>query len=98
MSANAYQVDDVGPRRHVHVDDGRSATADDVLTVNEVATLLHLSARTVAEYGARGILPSVKIGRHRRFSRRQLDALMATAGGNAESKPATRNARGPSTV
>jgi excisionase family DNA binding protein len=53
------------------------ATADDILTVNEVAELLKLSPRTVGEYGARGVLPSVKIGRHRRFSRRQLEALMA---------------------
>jgi len=55
---------------------GLQATADDVLTVNDVATLLQLSPRTVAEYGARGVLPSVKIGRHRRFSRRQLEALV----------------------
>src|SRR5438105_3476356 len=53
------------------------ATADEVLSVNEVAELLKLSPRTVGEYGARGVLPSVKIGRHRRFSRRQLEALMA---------------------
>lgn len=53
------------------------ATAEDVLTVTEVAALFKLSPRTVGEYGARGILPSVKIGRHRRFSRRQLEALMA---------------------
>jgi len=53
------------------------ATADDILSVNEVAELLKLSPRTVGEYGARGVLPSVKIGRHRRFSRRQLETLIA---------------------
>jgi excisionase family DNA binding protein len=42
-----------------------------------IAELLKLSPRTVGEYAARGVLPSVKIGRHRRFSRRQLEALMA---------------------
>jgi excisionase family DNA binding protein len=47
-----------------------------VLTVNQVAALFKLSPRTVSEYGARGVLPSVKIGRHRRFSRRQLEALI----------------------
>ena len=55
---------------------GRPATAEDVLTVDEVAALFKLSPRTVSEYGARGLLPSVKIGRHRRFSRRQLEVLM----------------------
>jgi excisionase family DNA binding protein len=54
------------------------ATADDVLTVKEVAALLKLSPRTVGEYGARGVLPSVKIGRHRRFSKRELEALVAS--------------------
>jgi excisionase family DNA binding protein len=55
------------------------ATADDVLTVREVAAMLKLPARTVAEYAARGVLPSVKIGRHRRFSRRELEGLMRSA-------------------
>jgi excisionase family DNA binding protein len=54
------------------------AEADDVLTVREVAALLKLSPRTVGEYGARGVLPSVKIGRHRRFSKRELEALIAS--------------------
>jgi excisionase family DNA binding protein len=57
------------------------ASSDDVLTVSEVAKLFQLSPRTVAEYGARGVLPSVKIGRHRRFSRRQLEHVMT--GGRA---------------
>jgi excisionase family DNA binding protein len=48
------------------------------MTVKEVAALVKISPRTVGEYGARGTLPSVKIGRHRRFSKRQLEALMAS--------------------
>lgn len=54
------------------------AEADDVLTVREVAALLKLSPRTVGEYSARGVLPSVKIGRHRRFSKRQLEGLIGS--------------------
>jgi excisionase family DNA binding protein len=57
--------------------DREHATSADVLTVHEAAALLKLSPRTVGEYGARGVLPSVKIGRHRRFSRRRLEELMA---------------------
>lgn len=69
-------------RQHaMHAEKGepqqQPATADDILSVNEVAELLKLSPRTVGEYGARGVLPSVKIGRHRRFSRRELESLMA---------------------
>ena len=78
MSAAVDRADRLGRRSDMPIAHGRQhATADDVLTVNEVATLLRLSPRTVAEYGARGVLPSVKIGRHRRFSKRQLEAVMA---------------------
>jgi excisionase family DNA binding protein len=69
-----HHTDSVRGEAHIET---ASTTADDVLTVSEVARLLQLSPRTVAEYGARGLLPSVKIGRHRRFSRRQLEAMMA---------------------
>jgi excisionase family DNA binding protein len=58
--------------------DREHANRADILTVREAAVLLKLSPRTVGEYGARGVLPSVKIGRHRRFSRRQLEALIGT--------------------
>lgn len=77
MSAAAHDAARLGWRPDVRSEGQRPATADDVLTVNEVAALFQLSPRTVAEYGARGVLPSVKIGRHRRFSRRQLEAVMA---------------------
>ncbi len=70
----------------------RPATAGDILSVNEVAELLKLSPRTVGEYGARGVLPSVKIGRHRRFSRRALETLMAAGptGSAAAERPDLR--------
>ena|SRR5438309_40885 len=70
----------------------QQATADDILSVNEVAEFLKLSPRTVGEYGARGVLPSVKIGRHRRFSRRQLETLIAVGqkGGAEGERPGLR--------
>jgi excisionase family DNA binding protein len=80
----------------VHAGNGephqQPATADDILSVNEVAELLKLSPRTVGEYGARGVLPSVKIGRHRRFSRRQLETLIAVGqyGGAEGERPGLR--------
>ncbi len=52
------------------------ATAADVLTARDVAGYLQLPLRSVHEYAARGELPSVMIGRHRRFLRSQLDASL----------------------
>jgi len=54
------------------------ATASDVLTAREVAAWLQIPVRSVHEYAARGELPSVQIGRHRRFSRAALAALIST--------------------
>ncbi len=58
-----------------------AATADDVLTAPEAARYLKLPLRTLNEYSAQGRVPSVKLGRHRRFSRRDLEALVSKGGG-----------------
>ena len=42
---------------------------DELLTVDEVAELLHIPRSTVTDYARRGVLPSIKLGRHRRFVR-----------------------------
>jgi excisionase family DNA binding protein len=42
-------------------------TADAFLTSAEVATRLKLPRSTVEDYARRGLLPSVKLGRHRRY-------------------------------
>ncbi len=42
---------------------------DELLTADEVAELLHIPRSTVSEYARRGVLPSIKLGRHRRFVR-----------------------------
>jgi excisionase family DNA binding protein len=52
------------------------ATQGDVLTAKEVAEYLQIPVRSVHEYATRGELPSVRIGRHRRFSRRAVEAVM----------------------
>ncbi len=46
-----------------------SAEQHDVMTAAEVADYLQISVRSVHDYAARDELPSVRIGRHRRFSR-----------------------------
>jgi excisionase family DNA binding protein len=42
---------------------------DELLTAHEVAELLRVPRSTVSDYARRGVLPSIKLGRHRRFVR-----------------------------
>ncbi|TMK98218.1 MAG: helix-turn-helix domain-containing protein [Actinobacteria bacterium] len=46
------------------------------MTAAEVAAYLQIPVRSVHEYAARGELPSVRIGRHRRFSRVAVQAVV----------------------
>ena len=55
---------------------GMSAEQHDVMTAAEVADYLQIPVRSVHEYAARGELPSVRIGRHRRFSRAAVEAVL----------------------
>lgn len=48
-------------------------TREDVLTVDDVASLLELKPYTVKEYARRGILPGRKLGRTSRFLRPELE-------------------------
>jgi len=52
------------------------ARAQDVMTAADVAEYLQIPVRSVHEYAARGELPSVRIGRHRRFSRAAVEAVL----------------------
>jgi excisionase family DNA binding protein len=45
----------------------RMTGLDELLTADEVAELLHITRSTVSDYARRGVLPSIKLGRHRRF-------------------------------
>ena len=45
------------------------STLDELLTTEEVAELLNIPRSTVSDYARRGVLPSIKLGRHRRFVR-----------------------------
>ncbi len=51
-------------------------TADDVLTVAEVAELLHIPASTVHDLARRGKIPSRKLGRRRIFLRQRIEAML----------------------
>jgi len=52
-----------------------SAEQHDVMTAAEVADYLQIPVRSVHDYAARDELPSVRIGRHRRFSRAAVEAV-----------------------
>lgn len=47
------------------------------LTVAQVAAFLDIGQGSVKRWIAVGVLPSVKLGRHRRVSRRQLEDFLA---------------------
>jgi excisionase family DNA binding protein len=54
----------------------RRLTADDVLTVKEVAVLLHAPISTIEDWARRGIIPSRKIGRRRLYIREDIEAVL----------------------
>jgi excisionase family DNA binding protein len=56
---------------------GGPSLLDELLTAAEVASILRLKVSTVEDYARRGVLPSVKVGRHRRFIRSELERAIA---------------------
>jgi excisionase family DNA binding protein len=50
---------------------------DAALTAAEAAAYLRVGVSTVHRAAAMGVLPSLMVGRHRRFSRRALDDALA---------------------
>jgi hypothetical protein len=51
---------------------------DELLTSRQVGALLQLRISTVEDYARRGILPSLKLGRHRRYLRSQVEHTITT--------------------
>jgi excisionase family DNA binding protein len=51
---------------------------DELMTSTQVAGLLQMRLSTVETYARRGLLPSVKVGRHRRFVRSQVERALAS--------------------
>jgi excisionase family DNA binding protein len=58
-------------------DVGRSLL-DELMTSSQVAALLQMRLSTVESYARRGLLPSVKVGRHRRFVRSQVERALTS--------------------
>jgi excisionase family DNA binding protein len=49
----------------------------ELLTSKQVAELLQVKRTTVEDYARRGLLPSLKLGRHRRFVRSDVEAALS---------------------
>ena len=50
---------------------------EDIHTAGQVAELLGLREGTIEDYARRDLLPSFKLGKHRRFIRAQVEARIA---------------------
>jgi excisionase family DNA binding protein len=61
----------------------------ELLTSAQVAELLQMKRTTVEDYARRGLLPSLKLGRHRRFVRSDVEDAIARlrGGGGSVSLP-----------
>jgi len=46
-------------------------------TASQMAELLQMKRSTVEDYARRGLLPSIKLGRHRRFVQSDVEAAVA---------------------
>jgi excisionase family DNA binding protein len=55
-------------------------TREDLMKPREVAQLLDVPVSTVLDWGRRGVLPRVKLGRHVRFIRQEVEAAIRAQG------------------
>jgi excisionase family DNA binding protein len=58
-------------------------TVDQLLTSQQVADLLAMRRSTVEDYARRGLIPSIKLGRHRRYLRADIEAAINELRGRA---------------
>lgn len=54
---------------------------DELMTARQIADVLQMRVSTVEDYARRGVLPSVKLGRHRRFIRCEVEESIALLSG-----------------
>lgn len=61
----------------------------ELMTAAQIADLLQMKRSTVDDYARRGVLPSIKLGRHRRFVQSDVEAAVARLrnGGANSSNP-----------
>ena len=57
----------------------RPLSREDILDAGQVAELLGLRRSTIEDYGRRGLLPVVQLGRHRRYLRSDIERFVLGA-------------------
>jgi len=58
---------------------GAAAVPDvlgEILTAQQLAEMLRMQRSTIEDYGRRGVIPSIKLGRHRRYIRSDVVGLI----------------------
>jgi excisionase family DNA binding protein len=58
-------------------DEAGKSLLDQLLTARQVAQILQMRVSTIEGYARRGLLPSVKVGRHRRFIQSEVERAIA---------------------
>lgn len=62
------------------IDSRTASLLDELMTAEQMARNLQMRTSTVEGYARRGLLPSVKVGRHRRFIRSEVEAAIVELG------------------
>lgn len=55
----------------------QASILDELMTAAQVARILQLRQSTVEDYARREVLPSIKLGHHRRFTRSEVEEAIA---------------------
>lgn len=58
---------------------GDGSVLDELMTTDQVAASLQMRVSTVEYYARQGVLPSLKLGRHRRFLRSGIEEAVCAA-------------------
>jgi excisionase family DNA binding protein len=74
---------------HASHRDEETSILGELMTARQLAGVFQVPVSTVEDYARRGILPSIKLGRHRRFLRTQVEKTIV-AMAEASYSPAAR--------
>ncbi len=83
VSPGAQQLAFSDPAPDREAGPATGATLNELMTADQVAELLLMPASTVKDYARRDTLPSIKLGKHRRFVRSQVQATLDALAGSS---------------
>ena len=79
-------------------DDVGRSLLDEMMTPSQIAALLQMRVSTIESYARRGLLPSVKVGRHGRFIRSEVERALAALADASKGHESRESASGPRRV